>query len=367
MEKAAMIKIAMQILFLFWIVAFSRDTFAAKTNQAVYEDPFDQAAGGASLTRATQSAALFANPALLRYGGEFHRWFGSTFHFLVNQESIETVRSLSKGGEGDQGSAVAEAALNTPVRVGWASTIGYLNTYGGFQVFSRFEPDVRGRRYGETGLPEIELQTESYNGAILGFSLPTPVRWLSLGVSAKYLMANEKSESFEVSDLEAMSGLATTAVEGFSSLNTGIGKDVGALLFFQGRTLDLRLAYKIDDVGGTALSGSQEFSEIKQVSSAGVGVTWHSAYNALHLSLDVRDLNGAYEEELFKRTYYGAKLLLAEYIGLAYGYYQGYPCYGIEMDIILMRLTLASLGRELGRGPETEARRMYTFGFAIGF
>ena len=82
------------LLILLALAAPATTALARKTNQPIYEDPFDIGAGGASLTRASKDGMIFSNPALLPQGGKFFRWVGTTFTLLSNKESIDTAREI---------------------------------------------------------------------------------------------------------------------------------------------------------------------------------------------------------------------------------------------------------------------------------
>ncbi len=346
---------------------FGSTAWARKTNQQVYEEPFDQAAGGASLTRASQEGVMFANPALLPYGGKFHRWLGSQFSVIAAAQSVEFAQEVMGGGGdgGDDPSAIVDAAFNNPIHFGFASTIAYITNNFGLGVFGRFEPDVQARRFGDSGVPQINVTAEAYSGAVTSFAL-RPLSWLSLGVTAKYLYVGEPDIAVALTDEQRVAELTSDpdALAAAASFGQGMGFDAGLLLFAQGHWLDYRLALKVDDVGDTAFTGSQ--AAFKQTLHAGLGVTLHNAVDALHLSVDYRDILGAYDEHAFKRLYLGAKLLLRSYVGLAAGVYQGYPTYGVRFDLLLMKIGATVYGRELGDSPGANPRNLYVVYFAVG-
>lgn len=356
---------------------------AQKTNQPVYVDPFDRAAGAATLTRASKEGRIFANPALLPYGPGFHRWIGTTLAVSVNRESVDTSLELvqkSQAGGGDTGSAansdsdaassetstLIDKAFANPIRFGSSAAVSWVTKHVGVSAFGSGEFDLRARQYGDAGLPEIRLRAESYNGAAVGTALRTPWRWLSLGLTAKYLLATERDETVDISDQAAVEEFA----QGASSIgvNQGLGIDSGMLLFFQGKHVDLSLAGKVDDLGSTKLTGPENgLKELKQVASVGVGLAFHTGTDAIHLALDYRDIGNAYEEAAFKRIYAGTKILLRTYVGLAAGFYHGYPSLGVELDFIFFRLTAARYTRELGERPGVDPRHMYTVSLGMGF
>jgi hypothetical protein len=384
--------------------------FARKTNQSVYQDPFDLGAGGASLTRASKDGRVFANPALLPYGGKFHYWGGSSISILTNKESVDTARELfnqardgSEGdsaeegdgsGEGEEGGGQNQAAelmdkaLENPIRVGWGTSLAWITRYFGLSVFSRLEMDLRAREFGETGFPEAHFQAESYHGVLLGTAMRTPWRWLSFGGAAKMVYGSEPDLRVQLTDTESISQMSDPSLlQDLSTHKRGVGMDFGMLMFFQGQHMDYSLAAKVDDLGDTKFTGgtsgdaaetdengeavvsptqNNTLESFKQVVSAGTAVTLHTGADALHLALDYRDITNAYGEKLFKKVYAGAKVLLRTYVGLSAGYYQGYPTYGAEIDLILIRLAGTYYTRELGDSPGVDPRRIYMFTLSAG-
>lgn len=346
-----------------------------KGNQAIYEDPFDQAAGGASLTRASQEGVMFANPAVMPFGKKFLRWFGSSFSVMAGRDSVAEAKSLSSGSkksdsnEGDDQTAenqdYFDKVFDKPIHFGAASTLSFISNNFGIGTFARFEPDIAGKKFDETGLPEIRARAELYGGGVLsGAKALTP--WFSLGVTAKYLYKSEPDIALSLGDQTKIEELKSDpkALQKENALGKGVGFDTGALVFLQGRHLDYRLALKVDDIGGTTFSEDQK--EFKQLMHAGLGVTVHNAIDSLHLSLDFRDISGVYSDSIPMRVYAGAKLIIRNYIGLAGGLYQGYPTYGIRLDLIFVKLGFTYYGREMGRYAGDDGRDIYIVSLGFG-
>lgn len=349
-------------------IVASQDLFAKKGSAMVYEDPFDMGAGGASLTRAAQAGMLIANPALIPYGDGIHRWVGTEPTLMVGKDSVDFAKSMSSGGGAGDTAALVDKLAKTPIHLGFSNALSYINKFVGFTVFNRFEPDLYAKKYGATGLPEINFQAESYHGvAVSGASL-LGTKALSLGVTAKYLYAAEPSLAIEVTDQAGLKAL--TSADGMKSLvdhNTGVGYDAGLLIFRQGSTLDLKMALKADDIGGTSLAGNGGLKKLPQTYNAGIATTLHGEIDALHLALDYRDIQAAYGEKQFKRLRAGAKLLFKRYIGIGAGIRDGWPSYALELDLILIRITAATWTRELGDSPGMSPRTIYSLGLAMGF
>jgi hypothetical protein len=399
------------LVLLFLALSFSTPAFARKTNQSVYQDPFDLGAGGASLTRASKDGRVHANPALLPYGGKFHFWGGSSFSVLSNKESVDTARELfnqasgSGGSEeetteegeagGDQATELMEKALDAPVRLGWGASLAWVTRLFALSVFSRLEMDLRAKEFGQTGFPEAHFQAESYHGVLLGTGIRTPFRWLSFGLAGKYVYGSEPDLRVQLTDTNSISQMTDPKlIQDLSSHKVGTGADLGMLMFFQGSTVDFSIAGKVEDIGNTKFvassvaasaeesedqaaeedadgtgiepSKNNSLEEFKQVVSVGTGLTFHTGSDALHLALDYRDITNAYGEKSFKKIYAGAKVLLRTYVGLSAGYYQGYPTYGAEIDLILIRLAGTYYTRELGDSPGVDPRRIYMFTISAG-
>ena len=329
---------------------------ARKTNQAVYEEPFDLAAGGASLTRASQEGILHANPALLPLGGAWLRWVGFELGLLG-------------GSGGGSGSLVPEIDASNPLdvkaHVGQSFSLSFLNKNFGISVFDRVEIDLEGQKYGDGGLPAVELEVEAYAGGVVSFAT-RPLRWLSLGVTTKYLYAGEPVLQIPIADTERIDRLSSdpNALQDLISFGQGVGLDVGTLVFLQGKTFDFSFATKVDDVGDTKLEGRSPF---KQTVSAGLGFALHGSTEVLHLSLDYRDILNVHDERLFKKVYAGARVMLRQMIGLAAGYYQGIPTVGIRLDLVLLKAGLTIYGRELGDFPGEKQRNLYYVYTGMGF
>jgi hypothetical protein len=372
--------VQMIILTLIFMHCGASSAWARKTNQPIYETPFDLAAGGASLTFAAKEGRLFSNPALLPLGGSFHQWAGSTTTAIVNKESMSTVQSLSKGGsqakssgQGDGGgestNPVLDQIFKTPVRVGAAQALSWLTSAFAISVFSRFEADLKALEFGENGMPQIEFQAESYQGVALGTAMRLPpLPWLSLGVTAKSLLASEPSLALEVTDASAVEKFKNpNYLRSLATNNRGVGGDLGMLVFLQGKSVDWKVAGTVHDAGGTKLSGPGNLSSLKQVVSAGLGLTFHTGSDALHFAVDYRDIMGSYEEALFKRVHAGVRLTLKTYVGLAAGYYDGNPSMGAEVDLIFLRLAATTYTREFGASPGVDPRQMIQLSLSTGF
>jgi hypothetical protein len=360
----------------FFFVAFLNVPllWAKKTNQAVYETPFDIGAGGASLTMAAKEGRIFANPALLPFGGDFHQWTGFSGTVLTSRESASLAQSLAKSGRAGEGQdqeglrSTIDRLTKDPLHLGVFTSLSFLTRNMALSLFDRIEPDLRFSRIGETGLPEAKLGIESYHGLAMGGASRTPLDWLSFGVTAKHLFAAEPEIVAVTVDESSIANLSdSTYLKNQTAHYQGTGLDLGALLFFQNRHLDFKIAGKVDDMGHTYFSKTGRPSHWRQVVSAGIGLTFHSTRDAVHLALDYRDIFSAYEDPLFKKIYTGMRVTWHNFIGIASGIYHGHPTYGIELDAFVMRFSATFYTREFASAPGVDARNIVMVSVSLGY
>lgn len=413
----------LNICFIGILTAWTSASFARKGNQQAYQDPYDIAAGGASLTRASRAGRIFSNPALLPYGGVFSLWLGSTTTASVNDGICELATlpcagsgATSSGSNpaatdsaGDGGEAeMLKAAFKNPFRLGVAQNFAWITSHVGFSIFSRNEVDLRAKEIGPAGVPEVSVGVENYSGAQLAFAMRSPVRWFSLGAAIKMISSAEPEVSAGLEIIDNPSSIQQEITDAIAP-ELIVDADIGTLLFFQGKSMDFSFAGKVDDAfdrqfcrpismpsgllpsqaadvtteeeAGTEASadpavtsaqapcksgGSEYTRSFRQVISAGSGFTLHTGADQIHLSLDYRDIQNIYQEPLFKRIYGGAKVTLRQYLGFAAGIHHGYLSAGVEVNLLLVQLSASTYSRELSDKPGLDPRRYYVLSFSIG-
>lgn len=345
----------------------SGDLMAKSSNELLYTEPFDLAAGGTTLTRASQEGIVFANPALLPLGGAWVRWLGFQAGFMIDRDLAQNAQSGSGGGAADaEGGDVLDQLFAKSLHFGQTATLSFLNQNFAVSVFDRVELDIAGERFGDGGLPQVNFGVEAYGGVLTSYAL-RPVRWFSLGVTAKYLYASEPEIIVPLTDQAKIQELSsnTSGLRDEIALNQGTGADLGMLFFWQGHHLDLSMALKLDDLGGTRFTGEQ--ASFPQAYNAGFGLALHGTKEVLHLSLDYRDIGNAYDEKTFKKVYLGARFMLRNIFGVACGLYQGIPTAGVRLDLLLFKLGVTAYGRELGTFPGDRQRNMLMIYTSFGF
>lgn len=329
-----------------------------KTSEQVYQNPFDLAGGGASLTRATQEGVLFSNPSLSAFGSGFLRWVYGRTAYHVGAAAADFV--IDKARNGGAGSLKVDAdllkkAIKTPIHAGVDVSAGTILANGGAAVFATTRADLEGRQFGSEGLPELRARVTGLAGAVTsGAKEFNDV--LAIGVATKYLYNAEFVQAVGLDELQQAKSLPAQLKERVKR-GFGLGFDAGATLQARSKLIDMRLAAVVNDIGGTKFRGN--VTAWKQTLGLGLGVTLHSRKQALHCSADLRDVQAAYGEHWTRRAYAGCKALFTNYIGLAAGFHQGWPSYGVILNLFILRLEAGSYTREFGRQAGTIGRRVY--------
>ncbi len=349
------------------LMVWSSLAFGKSSNELLYTEPFDLAAGGTTLTRSSQEGIVFANPALLPLGGAWVRWLGFQAGFMLDRDLAESAKSgsiASAAGTGNSG--FVDELFSRSLHFGQTATLSFLNKNFAVSVFDRVELDIAGERFGDDGLPSVHFTGEAYGGLLASYAA-RPYRWLSLGVTGKKLYATEPDLQVPIVDQEKIKQLTEDA----SSLKDqfapgqGTGVDVGALFLLQGFQVDYSLGLKVEDLGATKFTGEQK--TFPQTYNLGLGLAIHGSKEVLHLSLDYRDITNAYDEKTFKKVYVGARLMIRNLIGVACGLYQGIPTVGMRVDLLLFKFGITAYGRELGTYPGDKQRNMVMVYTSLGF
>lgn len=356
-KLAGVVIFALTLSVVFCFPARAVDLVPLHTHEPIYQNPFDTAAGGASLTRATQDGALYANPSLSALGRGFFRWFFTRMAFHLGKDTVDLGWNTYKAGlDNFDASAMINKALTTPYFLGMDFTMGSLTRYGGVGVYSSLRTDIAGRQFGSAGMPEIRLRALGYVG-LASSAAADFGDYFSLGMTYRYQATGEANQTVSLIDVASNSGTALSDMQKNLQYGFGHAVDLGATFQLRSRHVDFRLAGTVNDVGTTSFTGN--VTPWKQTYSAGAGITFHSRASALHCAMDRRDLTAVYGEHWTRRTYAGCKLLVAQRAGVAYGLYQGWPSYGFVLSALFIRLEGGMYTKEMGSQAGTDPRRVY--------
>ncbi|WP_130606573.1 hypothetical protein [Fluviispira sanaruensis] len=325
----------------------AQDISSLKKAASIYQNPFDLASGGASMTRATQEGVLFANPSLPAFGEGIIRSIFFKNTVSVGAQSIGFLNDA----------AAAFGSFNTtqlqnllgdivkkPVYFGLDSAAGIVTSSFSIAGFSSAKIDLNGRQFGILGLPNIQIKSNGFLGVASAISTQF-ANTLAIGIGPKYIYNAEINADLGVNDILNASQ-AQSIITNALKKGTAISTDIGVTLQKRTKHFDVRLAGVVADVGNTQFTGG--VPPWLQTYNAGVGLTLHDETNALHCALDFRDISDVYKEDLPKKVYMGCKLLITRIFGLGFGYLQGWPSYGFVLNLFLMRIEAGTYTKDAG-------------------
>ncbi len=342
----------------------SQTAFARKTNEPVYVDPFDLAAGGANLTRATQEGVMFANPALMPWGKKVYRYSG----FMPAAWSTSGSTKLAQTDFGSMTSdELVDTVFSNPIHMGASTAASVILSTWGLALVTVADFDIEGKATGsDTGNPSIDIDAGVYGVGAMSFAEALS-KWFSIGLTTKYIIKTEPYLNIPVTDRQGIEELAADPTEFIKSNSPGSGSgfDLGTLFFAQGKSVDYRLAFKVDDIGDTNFSGEQE--PFKQTMHVGQAITFHSDNHALHCAVDYRDIGNAYDDKLFKKVFAGVKGILDQHFAVAVGLYNGIPSYGLRLDLWAIKMGITRYSREMTNVIGEKRRDIVITNFAMGW
>lgn len=332
--------------------ALASERAGIRTNEPIYQNPFDLAAGGASITRATQEGTLFSNPALPALGAGLFRWIFLRTAVHAGQQATSLALQVLGARAAPDSQEIMDKAFRTPVHGGMDFAAGVVTSAVSGGVFGSARVDIEGRKFGEQGSPELRGLAHGYGGAIAGYSHALS-DYFAVGATTRYQANAEIAEKIGVLSLFDNPDILGRMKDSLQ-WGTGFGADVGAIAQYRTRMFDLRLGLTVNDIGDTAFAHS--LPAWKETWNLGFGATVHSESTAMHCAVDLRDARAQYKEHWTYRTYAGCKLLVQAIIGFGVGLYQGWPTYGFVVNLWLMRLEAGLYAKEVGQQAGTQRR-----------
>ncbi|WP_148696742.1 hypothetical protein [Silvanigrella aquatica] len=349
------------------LTGFADDTSSLKKSAPIYQNPFDLASGGATLTRATQEGVMFSNPSLPAFGDGVFRSI-----FYVNKVSVgegalaagqDVIQAASNPSSNSVLKTLLEDTFKKPIYGQLDTVVGALTSHFGVAGFATNKLDLNGQEFGTMGLPVLEVKNNGVAGVASTFSTSLG-DYLAVGVGPKYVYNTEVNTNLSVSDVTDPTQ-ATQKITNALKKGSGVSTNVGVTLQNRTKYFDMRVAGVVEDLGNTAFTGG--VPPWLQTYNAGVGFALHDMTNALHCALDYRDITDVYGEDLPKKIYMGCKLLLTRYVGFSAGYLQGWPSYGMVLNLYIFRIEAGSYTKDGANQSGLAARKIYfaSLGFEI--
>jgi hypothetical protein len=224
--------------------------------------------------------------------------------------------------------------------------IGIL-TQGGIDFYIGNEPS--------SGMPLIKGHFVDRTGFYGTYAGNPFSNGLFTGLTLKYL--EKKQGSLEISALDAESSLNGKNLDSLFQdsfkQGAGIGADLGIMYEFK-RKNPIRLGVVARNLGMSyrwVPPNTKPPKPEPTVIDAGFVYETGTTKNTLKLSADFRDLANQQNAHIYKHINLGAELVVLKFLGLGFGFYQGYLSYGSFLDFKIIKFEIGLYGEELGKIP----------------
>lgn len=209
------------------------------------------------------------------------------------------------------------------------------------------------------GVETVDLTGVSSTGLVVGHGIRLPSVGLRLGAMLKALQRKDSRALLSIAQVDAIKNFNLGQYE---SKGQGYGADVG-LVWRPDTTFGLRLGLVVQDVGDTTYKGNETdgvpLLPDRQTVNAGLSFQLPGPTGSMRLHLDMRDILGRQDDDVYKRLHTGATWQTLEYLGVSAGLNQGYFTAGLLLRLPWFRMDLGTYGEEMGASSGDRPSRRY--------
>jgi hypothetical protein len=334
----------------------------------LYRSAYFLGRGDTGISLADEEDAIFYNPAGIALGKGIYK---KTTLLSPQVEVSESTRDLTRRLAVERNDAVETVLdqVGKPNHAGYQNFTGLVLRRAALGAIASGGVDVLASKSPEYGGLEI-VQAAAVQNVGLTFSLAEAF-WgdkLLLGVTGKYLTRGKGYLEASAADAEAAQAQLDDQAN-FLGFGEGGGADVGLMLRGGGHT-NPSFGITVNDVGDTQIEPSEETKldlDVKQTVNVGVSVEPGTRTSKFRLLADYRDALGAVHDNPRLKTHLGAELTVLDAVGVSTGLSQGYPCFGLYLDLYFLRADFGTYTEELsehaGRRPDTRYFGRIKIGF----
>ncbi len=357
---------------------------------SLYKDPRIMGMGGANVAVGGYSTSVFSNPAGLAKIKKEHGivvdlvGLGAS---LSGDSIMDFVDDVD--GAGDSTSAMAsvlEKYAGTHFHIG---VDNYTAISKNSDAFAWSVGILAAADFNFMPHSDISLSTSSrvYGGAVVGVAKPfsTEIGRLDVGMSVKFVQLESYSDNLGVIDLINQDDLQTYVEDQLES-ESGVGIDIGATFYpFEDNYFHPAIGVSVLNIGSIDMNdvyggqpmtlnvGASISPEVPFIDRLLFAVDYVDILNANEIRMYNSD--GTYddyeEDDFTKRFRAGVSLGLLDtsYLSLDLnaGLYQGAYTAGVDLELLLFKLSAATYEEQIGTGDVDISDRRYMIKLAFGW
>lgn len=350
----------------------------------IYKDQKTMGMGGASVATGGTAASLFANPAGLSKIKKADGWQVNIIDttIAVNQNIMDFGEDLSDiDAEGDEETQEVLKLLNkyTLENLHLSTNVSVLNVSKNFDKYAFSIMPISGVYLNM--LPNavgslLEANYLGYGGVALGVSRKLDYTGMGLtninvGVGLKAIQYQAYNGSLSITEIVDNKDDLLEHITDETEDGTSIVADLGVQA----------QAYENLDVGLSIMNigsiGDKDVLNVPMTVNAGVAYTINRAdevfFDKFVVAADYIDMFQGYEQDgdILKRTRLGVNAHLVDgWLGsmsLQAGMYQGYPSYGFDLKLTVLKLAYTSYAEEVGPESGEYEDRRHMVNISIGW
>lgn len=312
--------------------------------------------GNAYLTTVSDTDALFYNPAALAKLSGFNLQLAN---LRTGVNGLEIYELVQNAGDLSQPSGYNQF-FGKPVWLEANGKAAIALPNFGFAVFTN---NNLGFELHNPAYPEFETHFISDYGFVLGGSVPIG-SYASFGATVKRISRWGGDEVIGVGAITSGSGV-TALEDAFKDKGVGYGMDA-SIMYTSPSPFSPAIAIVWQDIGCTTFEktdGLKAPPRIRDNLSIGLGTNVDLPGFDWATSLDLRHVTNN-DEQVGKKIHLGTEFSLP-LIDLRAGLNQGYPSYGVGLNLLLLRIDAAYYAEEIGVYPGQTASNRIQVGVSI--
>ena len=368
----------------------------------LYKDPRVMGMGGANVAVGGYSTSVFSNPAGLAKIKKSHG-------FVVDLLGIGL--SISESFQ-DFATDIADVETDTDVNPNATSDmVELLKNYSGehfhfgvdnYTAISKNSDvfawsfgilaaaDINYKVHANGGTSFLETSSRTYGGVVLGVAKPYETEFgrLDVGTSLKYISQISYEGGLTINDL-LDDDMQDKFQDKYEQTSSGFGVDIGATLYpFEDTIWHPAVGFSVLNIGSMSMDdnyGGQPMTlnvglsispEVSVIESLVVAVDYVDMLNAnqvrfYNISGDTVEAEDMDEDDYTKRLRVGVGLGLIDssFLSMALngGIYQGAYTAGVNLEMAMLKINVATYQEEVGTGDASNTDRRYIAKLGFGW
>ncbi len=332
----------------------------------MYRSPYFLGRGDTGISTADNHEAIFYNPAGLAQGkGLYKETVLASPSLQVSTKTKDLVRQVIV--EEDNDPETLRSYLGRNLHFGFNNFTGVVFRRAAVGLLVSSDTNIMlAKSAADRGLETLHADTVANRAAVFSIADAFFNQKLMIGTTAKYIMRNEAV--LDVSALDSSNISDQLSSNNVEVSRNGFGLDLG--LMYDMDKSPWRFGLHVENLGTTKLSAAEAGvtgKRLPQIINIGSAYEMGTKMSVLMIQTDFRDVNGSLEKDTFKRLHVGTELQFAKVFGLLGGLNQGYPSFGLFLNLYVMRFDIGTYTEEVGSAAGVRPDQRIFFRLKAGF